>query len=346
MIILDGPVSPQDAIAFVRNLPVAIGRPLLAAANVTTTDRNEASFSEIVRRNRMAKYRTFDGLIAASQHDSGRSVKVTMPPFSIHDGQKGEYELLQREFARTGGTNTSALTEAVYNDLEWRTSEMYNRAEFALGQVRSTGKFSVNENGLHGFEVDYGLPADNVFTPAALWSSAAAQIWSDIIALNDRFKASAKAPAGKMEVDTAVLRLILTNEQVIQNVYGTAAGRVRATLGDVNAALAGEGLAPIVEVQSQTMFVDGVDVPVTDRTQVRLLPWDESDLFEFRFGLTATALELVNSAGVDFSYSQGPGIVGVIIKDGPPFRQYTFLDAVGMPLINGANRMVLAKVIA
>ena len=345
MIVIDGPVSPQDAIAFVRSIPVDIGRPLLAAANVTTTDRNEVSFSEIVRRNRMAKYRTFDGMIAASQRDSGRSVKVTMPPFSTSLSM-GEYELLQREFARTGGTNTSALTSAVYDDLDRLTSEMYNRAEFALGQVRSTGKFSVNENGVNGFEVDYGLPADNVLTPAALWSSAAAQIWSDIIAMNDRFKASAKVAPGKMEVDTAVLRLILTNEQVIQNVYGTAAGRVRATLGDVNAALAGEGLAPIVEVQSRTMDVDGVDVPVTDRTQVRLLPWDESDLFEFRFGLTATALELVNSAGVDFSYQEAPGIVGVIIKDGPPFRQYTFLDAVGMPLINGANRMVLAKVIA
>ena len=82
MIVIDGPVSPQDAIAFVRSIPVDIGRPLLAAANVTTTDRNEVSFSEIVRRNRMAKYRTFDGMIAASQRDSGRSVKVTMPAFS------------------------------------------------------------------------------------------------------------------------------------------------------------------------------------------------------------------------------------------------------------------------
>jgi hypothetical protein len=58
-------------------------------------------------------------------------------------------------------------------------------------------------------------------------------------------------------------------------------------------------------------------------------------------GVTATALELVNSNESDLSFEDAPGIVGVVEKVGPPYRQFTFVDACGMPVLDSARLMTL-----
>jgi hypothetical protein len=62
------------------------------------------------------------------------------------------------------------------------------------------------------------------------------------------------------------------------------------------------------------------------------------------WGVSATALELVNSSKVELSFNDAPGIVGVVVKEGPPFRQYTFVDAVGMPVLENPNYLMVATV--
>jgi hypothetical protein len=52
------------------------------------------------------------------------------------------------------------------------------------------------------------------------------------------------------------------------------------------------------------------------------------------WGVSATALELVNSAENDLSFEDAPGIVGVVEKDGPRTGSSTFVDAVGMPVLD------------
>ena len=39
------------------------------------------------------------------------------------------------------------------------------------------------------------------------------------------------------------------------------------------------------------------------------------------------------------------GIVGLAIKEGPPFRQFTYVDAVGMPLLMGPKSLVVGTVL-
>ncbi|HRE03082.1 MAG TPA: hypothetical protein PLV68_17415, partial [Ilumatobacteraceae bacterium] len=74
------------------------------------------------------------------------------------------------------------------------------------------------------------------------------------------------------------------------------------------------------------------------------LPEDPASLGFTAWGLTATALELVNSAQSEMSFSEGAGIVGVVIKEGPPFRQFTFVDACGMPVLEDPNLLLVADV--
>jgi hypothetical protein len=68
------------------------------------------------------------------------------------------------------------------------------------------------------------------------------------------------------------------------------------------------------------------------------------DLGYTAWGVSATALELVNSSAVDFSFQEAPGIVGVVEKIGPPYREFVFVDAVGMPVLQNARLLMVADV--
>jgi hypothetical protein len=61
-------------------------------------------------------------------------------------------------------------------------------------------------------------------------------------------------------------------------------------------------------------------------------------------GVTATALELVNSNEADLSFEEAAGIVGVVEKVGPPYRQFTFVDACGMPVLTDSARLMTLDV--
>ena len=45
------------------------------------------------------------------------------------------------------------------------------------------------------------------------------------------------------------------------------------------------------------------------------------------------------------TFSDGPGIVGLAVKQGVPFRQFTYVDAVGLPLLLGAKQVVVGDVL-
>jgi hypothetical protein len=90
--------------------------------------------------------------------------------------------------------------------------------------------------------------------------------------------------------------------------------------------------------------VDGSTVRVVADDKLMFLPQNIGDLGFTAYGVTATALELVNSSEVDFSFEDAPGIVGVVEKVGPPYRQFTFVDACAMPILQNARRLLIADV--
>jgi hypothetical protein len=105
-IFFDAPVDPDDLTTFVREVPVNRGgqtRRLLSMFGTRQVDRNEVDFAQIVKTNRVARFRSWDGRIHVSTRDTGSEKRVPLPPVSTSLNM-GEYERLQLEFARTGGT--------------------------------------------------------------------------------------------------------------------------------------------------------------------------------------------------------------------------------------------------
>lgn len=343
----DAPVSPDAVTAYIREVPLPSTLTLSAEFPVEYEETNTVDFAEIIRTNRTARYRSFDGRIHVSRRDTGSEKRVGLAPLSS-SLTMGEYERLQLEFARTRGTNTGALARAVYNDATTLTREVQYRIEQAWGDVLTDGKLTISENGFAN-EADFGLLANHLKTPATLWSNvAAAAILDDMIAWSDDYATGPAAngvrPA-RLKTSLRVVRLMQRNAQLIGAIHGSTSGKSRVTTQEINDLFASEGLPTLDPQPYDTVVdVDGALTRVIPDDRVLMLPANLGDLGALKMGVSATALELVNSSNSDMSFEQAPGIVGVVDKDGPPYREQTLVDAVGMPVIKNARLLMIADV--
>jgi hypothetical protein len=345
-IVFDGPVVPDAITTFIRTVPTTAGFVLDQLLPNRYFNDNEIDFEELTRTNRVARFRTYDGRLHVSTRDTASTSKVKLPPLST-SLSKGEYERLQLEFSRTGGTNNNALIQAIYNDAENLTREVLNRMELARGDVLTDFKFTmmVDADEPAGLEADFGAPAGHLVSPAVLWSDTTnATILTDLVAWNDVYVLDNGAPAGVSWTSNKVSRLMQRNKEIIDAVHGSTAGRTRVTVGELNALLESEGLAG-VRTYDAKVDVDGVTTPVIPDDRFLLTPADPGQLGYTAWGISATALELVNSNLAELAFENAPGIVGVVEKNGPPYREFTFVDAVGMPVIANPRALMVADVL-
>lgn len=348
-IFYDAPVSPDALTVFVRKVPTPSGNRLSEMFPTQVSDSNTFDFGRIVRKNRTAKYRSLDGGVARSVRDSGSLERVRLAPLSSSLAE-GEYERLQREYARTGGTFSQALESAIYDDAEQLTSEVLNRVELAWGDVLADGKLTINENGFND-EADYGMPANHAVSPAAgEWSTAGSgsdtsKPLTDLLAWSDTYNSTNGVRPGSFLTSLKTLRLMQRSKEIIDAVYGSTQGRTRVTSADLTELLASEGLPVPLEPYDTKLSVDGTDTRVLGEDLVVFLPQDLSTLGHMQFGMTATALELLDAKKTELSFSEAAGIVGVVTKgEQIPFRKTTAVDAIGQPILTDAKRLLVADV--
>ncbi len=342
MIYFDAPVSPVDLTVFMRRVPVPADNVLVPLFPARTTATNKVDFAELNKTNRTARFRSFDGRIHVSSRDGASQSSVSLLPLS-DSLNKGEYERLQEEFARTQGTNRSLLSSAIYDDAEILVAKMYNRLEQAWGDVLADGKLTINENGFQG-EADFGVPNTHKVTAATLWSNTAAPALDNLRSWSDVYYATNGVMPGQIRMALPVVRLLQKNVQIINAVVGAAAGRTSVTLDEINGILATEGLPSITVAPIKQVDVDGTIVSTISDSLVLFTPENLGDLGYTQWGLTATALELVNASQVEFAFRDAPGIIGVVEKIGPPYREFTFADATAMPILAAPRRLMIATV--
>ncbi|CAM3742700.1 major capsid protein [Tsukamurella ocularis] len=345
-IVYDGPVTPDNLTTFMRTVPLPADNALSAMFATRNVNSNKIDFAELTRTNRTARYRSFDGTIHVSGRDAGSGKYVELAPFS-DSLNKGEYERIQEEIAKLGQTDAAspAVIAAIYNDAERLVNTMQNRVELAWGDVLTDGKLTINEGGLTS-EADYGVPANQVTAPAALWSDTVnAKPLTDLDAWQQVRTTNGNGAAATLLTSRKVGQTLRRNKEVIDAIYGSTQGRTLISMNEVNSFLAGEGL-PTVTTYDTALDVDGVVTRVIPENKAILLPADLSSLGYMVYGISATALELVKSAKADFTFGDASGIVGVVEKVGPPYREFTFVDAVGMPVLSDARKLSVATVIA
>jgi hypothetical protein len=110
-ILFDGPVTPDALTTFVREVPSPPDQVLNLILPDRILNKNTVDLSELTRTNRTARFRAFDARLHVSERDTISSKQVKLPPLSSSISV-GEFERLQLEFARLGGTNTGAIIDA------------------------------------------------------------------------------------------------------------------------------------------------------------------------------------------------------------------------------------------
>ncbi|MCU1488285.1 MAG: hypothetical protein JWN67_5031 [Actinomycetia bacterium] len=342
-IVFDAPVEPDALTTFIRETPIPADLTLLAEAGENFVQSNVIDWAEITRTNRTARFRTYDGRIHVSERDTAVEKQVKLPPVSSSLSM-GEYEKLQLQFAQTGGTRREALANAIYNDGEKLTREVQARFEQAIGDLVGDGVLSINENGFVG-TYDGGVPANQIVNAGVAWTDTTnAVILTNLVAWNDVQVANGYNGERVIRTSQAVIRLMQRNKEIIDAVHGATAARTRVTLTELNDLLSSEGLPTVRAAYDTQVDVDGSTVRVIPADKVLLTPVSLADLVTVNFGISATALELVNSNKSDLSFEDAPGIVGIVEKAGPPYREFTFVDAVGMPTLVDGRRLFIADI--
>lgn len=343
-IVFDGPVTPDALTTFVREVPTPADQVLNRLLPDRYFDRNTIDFAELTRTNRTARFRAFDGRLHVSERDANVTRQVKLPPLSSSISV-GELERLNLEFARTGGTNNAAIVNAIYDDATNLTREILARMEQARGDVLTDGKFTLAGEGGLVMEADYGVPAGHIVAPGTLWSTTAtATIIANLTTWVDAYVATNGFAPGGMVTSRRVLNYMLQNAELrtlSASLVGTPGLLTRPAL---DAALGAFTLPPILFTYDTKVDVDGVSTSVIPDDRVIFVPPNVADLGYTAWGVSATALELVNASVVDLSFSEAPGIVGVVEKSGPPYREWTFVDAVGMPVLANPKLLMIADV--
>lgn len=343
-IVFDGPVVPDALTAFVREVPTPADQVLNRLLPDRYLNQNTVDVSEVTRTNRTARFRAYDGRLHVSERDTGLLKQVKLPPLSSSLSM-GEFERLQLEFARTGGTATEALATAVYNDAAQLTREIQSRMEQARGDVLTDGKFTLAGEGNLFLEADFGVPGGHIVSAATPWSTvASATIITDETSWVDTYVATNGFPPGGQVISRRILGYMLRNAELRELAASLAGTPGLVTRAGLDAALDTYGLPPISFIYDTKVDVDGVTTSVIPDDRVIFHPPNPSDLGYTAWGLSATALELVNANVADLSFEDAPGIVGVIEKVGPPYRQFTYVDAVGMPVLTNPKLLFVADV--
>lgn len=345
VVFYEAPVTPDDLTMFTRNVPLLQNLVLDQLLPDRLILDNRVDVGTLTRRGRTARFRVFDGPIHVTARDSYEVKNVALPPLSDSIAM-GEYERLQIQFARTQGTNQRALVDAIYDDATILTQNVRRRMELARGDVLADGKFTLAGEGGLFMEADYGVPAGHLVTASPLWSSTAtADPILDITNWGNTYNDTNGFYPGGMWLARQTLNQLLRNDKVrtafSTGLFGTPTLLRRDQLDD---ALSSYGLPPILGIYDSSVDVDGVATRVLPANKVLFVPPDGQTLGYTAWGVSATALELVNSEKSELSFSDAPGIVGVVIKEGPPFRQYSFVDAIGMPVLENPNFLMVATV--
>lgn len=350
-IFFDAEVTPDALTAFVRELPTPDDLAFFNTIGTQLVDDHKVDFSELIETNRVASFRTWDGNFPTIGRDGGSSSEVSLMPLGAQASALGEYERLQLQFAKTGGTNKAALANAIYNDAEKLTRSIYNRLELAWGDVLTDGILTVRENGIGGDAgiADFGVDPANKVTAAVAWSDPEAKILDDLIAWNEAYEANGVGAAGAIRMKLKNFRMLARNKQIVGLVNGTQGVRERVTLDDVRAVLDAEGLPPVVFLPDTSFHVENAtggpaDQKVVPDNLVLLTPANLNDLGFTALGVSVTALELVRSKEAEMTFQGAAGLVGIVTKVGPPYRQFTFVDATAMPLLTQPRRLFIARV--
>lgn len=288
-----------------------------------------------------AKFRTYDAESGIGSRPGVTRVTGELPPIS-RKIRLSEYDRLRQRNA------DDAIVDGLYSDAERMTRAVAARMELARGDALVTGKVTINENGVVA-TVDFGRAAGHTVSAGTAWSDHTnATVLADLIAWFDTYVATNGVNPETLLTSTTVARHMQQNAEIINAISGSASGRSRITMTELNELLESESL-PRISLNNAQVKVDGSATRVVASDKVLLLPApgdpddpDSTDLGTSLWGTTAEALQ------PEYGIEEGdlPGIVAGVYSTDDPVALWTKAAALGLPVLANPDLSFAADVLA
>ncbi|WJY27469.1 major capsid protein [Sporosarcina trichiuri] len=232
------------------------------------------------------------------------------------------------------------LMSQVYNDIDVLTAGVRARIEAMRMEVLSTGKVTLDENGLD-MVVDYGVPAANkeALSGTGLWTAETADPIEDLM----RWADSLSARPTRALTSTAVLSALLRHPKIVGALFGRDSMRV-ATRNDLNAFMQQHDLPTIAvyDAQYRKQEKNGT------YTKHRYLPknsfvmFGDGQLGETLYGPTPEENRLVRDPAVQ-EQQIGKVLAMVYEENLDPVSTWTKAVATAMPSFPAADEVFQAQ---
>ncbi|CEI81301.1 hypothetical protein BN997_01119 [Oceanobacillus oncorhynchi] len=191
-----------------------------------------------------------------------------------HGFRLDETQLLQYNRPRAE-QESNAVIEGIYTSTDELSQGVDDIKEYLRAQVIYNGQLVYNddENDIH-LNIDFGLPSENKLTATTQWSEEGATPLTDIKAAVEQYKkTNQKQKPVVMHITSATEALLLNNEQIRTQIYGTDNGKRLLTKTDIQNAFSALSLPPY-QVNDDVIVVQGDEVQLLDDNKVVFLGAD------------------------------------------------------------------------
>lgn len=270
-----------------------------------------------------ATFRAYDAPSRFGSRPGTVRVAGELPPVS-RQLRLGEYDRL-----RMLAAGDDAIVNAIFDDAMRMTRSVAARVELARGEALVTGKVTIAEGGVAA-TADYGRAAGHTVTAGTVWTNTAASTpLTNLVTWCDTVEADTGERPDTFLTSRARIRNMQQNAEIIAAVSGSAAGRTRVTVTELNDLLISENIPPVEAYDVQVNVAGSATRPIAADKVVLIAGGDE--MGATLWGRTSESME----ADYGIEESDQPGIVAGVYKTPNPLAFFT--NAVGIVLPVLAN---------
>lgn len=281
-----------------------------------------------------ARFRAYGAAPEVGTAPQGKRVVLELPAIGQNE-PIDEYTKL-----RARNADDERIVGHITGTVDRVVQAVADRLERMRGTVLVTGKATIDQKNFKS-EDDFGRSPDMSVTTNDAWNTPGAKVLDDLLTWRDKYADKNGEEPGVILVSTRVLRLI-TNAKEFQTKLVDGSTRP-ASLNDVNAILAGQGLPWIQLYDRRTKA--GAVLPA-DRLLMLPTPvgpeeWQSTQLGATYWGLTESATK----PGWEIAESEQPGIAVAAFEGEKPGEPTEVIsDAIALPVLANADLSMVAKV--
>lgn len=259
---------------YVENVPAQ--REYLLSSFMPTRPEYDINFAYNVINGSYAQAASITGWNASAPLRDKKSIEKAFGEVAKvqHAVRLDEKELLAFNRPRSDEERAQVI-DYVYSSTDELAQGVDDIEEYMRAQAIYTGglKYEDKENDIY-IDVDFGVPFENRLSATIAWEDANAKPLEDIQAAVKQYQSvNQRRKPSVMHMTSATESLLLTNEQIRVQVYGTNNGGRLLTKGDLQNAFTALGLPPY-QINDDVIVVNDEEVQLLEDGKVVLLGAD------------------------------------------------------------------------